>query len=433
VDDTAADNKQDTRKVKADKSAIVKKKIGEAFQGVYKDILNGSHRHYWLLGGRGSGKSSFASLAMAGELLRRPKANAVIFRKTESTLRDSVMPQTAWALEQLGMSEQWEFMASRCAFEEKDTRRLILMRGLDKPIRTKGIKPKEGAFELAWFEELAEFRGMEEIRTALASVFRGCDAPVCLATFNPPGAPGHWLNRETARDSPERLIHRSDYRGLPPEWLGAAFIAEAEAIRERDESLWRRMYLGEAGTEDGAIFTNVGLRALETFEREAVDRVWNGLDFGFGASPDALIRVSYDAKRRRVIVLDEFWGIRTPSETLAAIIRQRCGHGIVTCDNAEPRMIDTLRARGVNARAAVKGSGSVMHGVRWLADRLEIVIDPARCPNAAREFTSYQYNRDRYGNWSAEPTGDEHHTIDACRYALEEVMAERAGRVFKRE
>ncbi|MDR1263746.1 MAG: terminase large subunit, partial [Oscillospiraceae bacterium] len=191
--------------------------------------------------------------------------------------------------------------------------------------------------------------------------------------------------------------------------------------------------LGEPGADDGAIFTNVSLRALETFEREAADRVWNGLDFGFGASPDALIRVSYDAKRHRVILLDEFWGIRTPSEALAAIIQQRCGRGIVTCDNAEPRMIDTLRARGVNARAAVKGPGSVMHGVRWLADRLEIVIDPARCPNAAREFTSYQYNRDRYGNWSAEPTGDDHHTIDACRYALEEIMAERAGRVFKRE
>ncbi|GHU65407.1 terminase large subunit [Clostridia bacterium] len=411
----------------------IKRLIGGSFAGVYEDLLGGAHRHYWMLGGRGSGKSSFVSLVMAGELLRRPKGNAVIFRKTESTLRDSVAPQTAWALEQLGMSERWDYMASRSAFQEKDTGRLILMRGLDKPIRTKGIKPNVGAFEIAWFEELAEFRGMEEIRTALASVFRGCDKPVCFATFNPPGAPGHWLNRECAKASPDRLIHRSDYRDLPSKWLGEAFIAEAEALRERDESLWRRMYLGETGAEDGAVFANVNLRVIGESEREMADRVWNGLDFGFGASPDALMQVAYDAKRKRVTLLGEYWGIRVPSDTLAETIRARCGRGIVTCDSAEPRMIDTLRSKEVNARAAAKGPGSVIHGVRWLADRLEIVIDPVRCPNAAREFTAYQYNQDRFGNWGAEPAGDDHHMIDACRYALEEIMTERAGRVFRKE
>jgi PBSX family phage terminase large subunit len=405
---------------------------GRSFQGVFEDALAGSHRHYWLLGGRGSGKSSFVSLAMAGMLAARPNANAIVFRKTENTLRDSVAHQTAWALDQLGMGGQWEYMASRGAFEEKDTGRLILTRGLDKPIRTKGLKPKSGAFEIVWFEELAEFRNMDEIRTASISALRGCDKPVCFATFNPPGAPGHWLNREAARDAPDRLIRRSDYRDMPPEWLGEAFIAEAEALRESDEAAWRRVYLGEPG-EGGTVFPNVSLRPIDKGEIDGVDHIWNGLDFGFGASPDALIRVAYDAKRHIVTLIDEFWGVRTPADALARTVLARCGRDPITCDSAEPRMIDTLRARGVNARAARKGPGSVTHGVRWLADRLRIVIDPARCPNAAREFASCEYDRDRFGNFGAEPPRADNHTIDACRYAMEDIMSERAGRVFKRE
>lgn len=36
--------------------------IGEGFYDIHRDIREGRHTHYWLKGGRGSGKSSFLSL-----------------------------------------------------------------------------------------------------------------------------------------------------------------------------------------------------------------------------------------------------------------------------------------------------------------------------------------------------------------------------------
>ena len=33
--------------------------IGEGFYDIHRDIREGRHTHYWLKGGRGSGKSSF--------------------------------------------------------------------------------------------------------------------------------------------------------------------------------------------------------------------------------------------------------------------------------------------------------------------------------------------------------------------------------------
>lgn len=60
------------------------------------------------------------------------------------------------------------------------------------------------------------------------------------------------------------------------------------------------------------------------------------------------------------------------------------------------------------------------YGVKWLQELNHIFIDPARCPNVWREFTSAEYERDKFGNVTSKiPDGDDH-TIDSCRYATEE-------------
>ena len=58
-------------------------------------------------------------------------------------------------------------------------------------------------------------------------------------------------------------------------------------------------------------------------------RPLNGLDFGFAVDPDAFIRVYCDAKRRRLFVAEEFFGVRTPADRLAAEVAARAGteHG----------------------------------------------------------------------------------------------------------
>ena len=61
----------------------------------------------------------------------------------------------------------------------------------------------------------------------------------------------------------------------------------------------------------------------------------------------------------------------------------------------------------------------------------EIVIDPARCPESAREFTGYELERDRDGGFRAGfPDRDNHH-IDAVRYACEDDMAGPALHILK--
>ena len=88
--------------------------------------------------------------------------------------------------------------------------------------------------------------------------------------------------------------------------------------------------------------------------------------------------------------------------------------------------------RGVQAVGAKKGPGSVREGIRWLQELSEIVIDPARCPNAAREFSGYEYESDGRGGFRADCPDRDNHLIDALRYAMEDSIRRRNAKTLSR-
>ena len=131
----------------------------------------------------------------------------------------------------------------------------------------------------------------------------------------------------------------------------------------------------------------------------------------------------YDKTRKKLYIFYEIYKLNL-SNTLAAayINRENVNKELVICDSAEPKSISDIRERGVKAEGAVKGPGSVERGIRFLANDIEeIIIDPVRCPNVAREFTQYELEKDKFGNFKSVYPDKNNHTIDACRYALEHV------------
>lgn len=403
--------------------------IVPSFQAVHRDVRRGGHSEYWLRGGRGSGKSSFVSIEIVLGLMRNPQANAVVFRKVAATLRESVYEQMIWAVHRLGLDGEFRFRLAPLEIENVRTGQRILFRGADDPGKTKSIKVAHGYFGFLWFEELDEFSGVREMRTIKASVLRGTGRGIAFCTYNPPQSARNWVNAEALVPRPDRLVHAGSYLDVPKSWLGATFLAEAERLLQTDERAYRHMYLGEVTGSGGQVFDNLQLRPL-TQEEENAGRAYCGLDFGFAADPDAFIRVGYDPARRKVWALDEYCAVRTPVDTLANEVRAR-SEGVVRCDSADPRMIAQLRERGVNAVAVKKGPGSVAAGIRWLQERSEIVIDPERCPNAAREFSSYEYPPAPGGGFLSEFPDRDNHLIDALRYAMEPELGRKAARTLK--
>ncbi len=399
--------------------------LAPAFYPVHQAVRQGTHADIWLQGGRGSGKSSFVSIEILLGLLEDPNANAIVYRKVADTLRDSVYAQMLWAIDLLQADALWQPRLSPLEILCKPTGQRILFRGADDPAKSKGLKLAQGHFRYLWFEELTEFQGMEDVRTIKASVIRGARATT-FYTYNPPLAAAAWVNSEALIPRPGRLVHRSSYLDMPQEWLGESFLAEARALKDSNPRAYRHMYLGEVTGAGGQVFPNLELRPVAPGEWQGLP-TYSGHDFGFAVDPDAFLRCAFDRRRKVLYIVDEFVAPGMGLDALSRELRRRCGSDIITADSADARSIAELRSRGLRIIPAKKGPDSINHGMRWLQTLSRILIDPARCPNAAREFRAYEYDRDRDGRFISRYPDRNNHTIDAARYAMESVSNRRAA------
>ena len=392
---------------------------GPAFHSVHRDIRREAYHEYWLKGGRGSAKSSFISLEIVQGIVRDPDANAMIYRKVADTLRDSVYSQMVWAIDALELGPWFKCMVSPMEIIYKPTGQRVMFRGADDPGKSKSIKLKKGYFKYLWFEELTEFSGMDDIRTIKASIIRGGGNAITFASYNPPKSANNWVNAECIIPKPGRLVHHSDYTQVPCEWLGPSFMAEVEALKATNDRAYRHVYLGEVTGTGGQVFDNLKIEAIPDELRKTFDRFNNGGDFGFAGDPDAVLRMHYSKNLRTLYILGEVYGSGMNADVLAERVKALIGTEYGTWDNEDPRMINELKRRGIRAMPAKKGAGSVEHGMRWLQDLACIWIDNVKAPNAAREFSGYEYEQDRHGNFLARYPDKDNHTIDAGRYGVE--------------
>lgn len=392
------------------------------YSEAYGDIKHARVKEYFIKGGRGSGKSTFAAICAVMCLLRDKSAHALILRRYMSTLRDSVLPQTLRAIEMLGLNDLFEVRLSPPEVRYKPTGQKLLMRGADDPMKSKGLVPESGHFGLVWFEEAGEMRSLADMRSIIQSALRGSDRAVCVYTFNPPADPAHWINRLCLAPPPGAKTLHSCYRDLPEAWLGERFLFEARRLKQLDPQAYLNEYEGVPTGRGGRVFGNLELRKISDAEAEACDRRCMGLDFGFAMDPDALTLWGWDKKRLTLTALDEKLGRGQDSALLAAEIHKMGGKSVVYCDSADPRLIKELKSLGVNAAAVKKGPGSRESSIRWLSTLNKIVIDPARTPNIAREFSEYCYETDKNGEFIPAYPDRNDHTIDSCRYALEREM-----------
>jgi len=401
--------------------------IAPSFYAVHQDIKNEGHTYYDLYGGRGSTKSSFISAEIVLGMMQDPDANAIVFRKYGTTLRESVFEQIAWAIQTLNVAHLWRPVLNPMSFIFLPTGQRILFRGLDKAKKTKSIKVSRGYFKYLWFEELDEFAGIEEIRTTQQSVLRGGDKFVVFKSFNPPITRTNWANEYVEEERSDSYRHKSDYTTVPVEWLGQQFIDDAEHLKKVNERAYRHEYMGEPVGLGTSVFEFLEFRTITPEELATFDRIYQGQDWGFYPDPLAFVRVAYDRTRETIYILDELYEKRWSNKQAADwILDHKYTDYEIICDSAEPKSVNDYRDFGLPARPAIKGPGSVQYGMKWMQTR-KIVIDKDRTPNAYKEFKEYEFEVDRNGNVISAYPDENNHTIDAVRYALERYSNQRGN------
>lgn len=410
--------------------------IAPAFHQVHCDIRDENYSEFWLKGGRGSTKSTFAAQQIVLGLIDDPSANAIVFRKTGNTLRGSVLETILFAIDKLGKSSKFDHIKSPTEITYLPTGQKIIMRGLDEPAKLKSIKIRKGYFKFLWFEEGEEYSGPEEIRSVRQSILRGGEKFVTFFTFNPPRNPHHWVNKQLKDKNTDRLIHHSHYKDVPRSWLGEQFFADAERLKENDFEAYQHEYGGIPVTNPKEIVFS-GHYEVKDFETPPTgdmlqERFFFGADWGFATDPTVLIRMFI---MDDCLYIDyEAYACQVEIDHIGKKIFDKIPESRrwpIKGDCSRPETISNVKRQGFEIEPAAKWPESVIEGVEYMKSFKKIYIH-TRCPRIAAEFLIYSYMIDKIDKTVLPKiddkktrqysTGDEigvkDDGIDSCRYGL---------------
>lgn len=406
--------------------------IAPAFHQIHRDLRDETYSEFWLKGGRGSTKSTFAAQQIVFSLIRDTNANAIAFRKTGNTIRDSILPTILSAIDRLEKSAKFDHIKSPTEITYLPTSQKILMRGLDDESKIRSIKAEKGYFKVLWFEELQEFSGMEEIRSVRQSVTRGGDKFITIFTFNPPKDPHHWIYTELGYANPDRVIHHSHYNQVPRHWLGEEFFKIAERLKENNFEAYQHEYDGiPVGNPEEIVFS--GKYEVRDFITPPLNQIYQqryfyGADWGFSVDPTVLLRCFITSDN--CLYIDyESYKVKCELDDTPILFDKipESRRWKIYADSARPETISFMSRRGFNIQGVSKARadrdhtsarGYVEDGIEYLRSFKKIIIH-TRCEKTLEEFRRYSYKVDKNSGEILPQLEDSwNHCIDALRYAL---------------
>lgn len=381
----------------------------------YYPILNNPSRYYIVTGGRGSGKS-FAVSSLLLALISKEKGHTVLFtRYTMTSAHISIIPEFIEKIEILNAFEL--FSITKDEIINKETGSKILFRGIKTSSgdQTANLKSLQGVttWVLDEAEELTDEDTFDKIDLSIRH--KGLQNRVILILN--PTTKEHFIyqrffegkgveagSNTTKEDT--TYIHTTYLDNL--ENLSESYLRQIETIKTRRPERYKHQILGGwLDKAEGVIFNNWSIGEF----KQVTPSVF-GQDFGFSNDPTTLIETSIDKANKVIYVKLHLYQAGLFTSDIFNINKRLAGNSLIIADSAEPRLINELRQKGLNILEAVKGQGSVTHGISLLQD-YDLVIDPESI-DLHKELNNYCWLEKK----SKTPIDDYNHAIDALRYAV---------------
>jgi len=284
------------------------------------DLINPNFYPVWrtkkpnvvLSGGRSSMKSSVISLKLVKDFLEDDQGNVICLRKVGKYLSTSVYEQIKWAIYMFGVEDEFVFGKSPLKITHKATNTAFYFYGVDDPIKLKSTTIAKGYVMALWFEELAEFDGVEDIDIVEDTFIRqdlGNKEVKVYYSYNPPRNPYAWVNewRESKANDPNYFLHHSTYLDDEKGFLSQQLLRKIEQYKQNDPEYWRWMYLGEViGLGDMVYNMNHFQWLDEIPSDDDLLLIDIAIDSGYQTSATAFLALGL-TKRLNVILLDTYY------------------------------------------------------------------------------------------------------------------------------
>lgn len=413
--------------------------------GGYKEFRKSKRRYRVCIGGRASKKSKTTALDNILKLMKYEDANLLCIRKVFKDHRDSTYADLKWAINRLGVNDQWSARVNPFEIVYIPTGQKILFRGLDDPLSITSITVAKGYLCWAWIEEafqVSEEKDFDLIDGSIRGmVSEGLYKQITM-TMNPWSAK-HWINKKFFPTDNSKYIvsengcKRSDDEEadtftlqtnyLINEWLDAKDIKYYDKLKVENPRRYWVEGLGNWGITEGLIFTNWEEKHFDyrdILEERKHSKAVYGLDFGFTA-PTGFIASVIDNVNKEIFVFDEIYMKNCTNEKLIKEfdIRRYTKERIVA-DSADPYRISELKKLGANRVVkSRKGADSISAGIQFLQG-FKIYVHPS-CNWFMYELNNYYEDPD-----TDKPCKDYNHLIDPLRYSVEEYSRKSCVRLF---
>ncbi len=415
---------------------LIEKEINPRFENFTFDW---GHKHYLCLGGYGSGKSYQIAFKLILKLLQE-KRKALVVREVYDTIRDSCFDLLKEILEDMGLlaetrKERGKVIAKTSPMSiEFPNGSKIIFKGMDKPEKLKSIND----VSIIWIEEASEvkYSGYKEL---LGRARHSTLSVHFILSWNPVDEQNwtykhFFINKETGNVilDPRVLYKRKTvvvgdtyyHHSLPDDnlFLPESYLEQLEELKDYDPDLYRVARLGEYGANGIKVLPQLVQVAAEIVDKQ-VSRIseelkFNGLDFGFETSYNALIRCAVDEDNMILYVYHEYYkNHMTDDQTAKAIAYMK--DELITADCEDPKAIRYYNLQGFRMRGCKKWAGSRLSNTRKIKRFKQIVISTA-CPNCWAELKDLTYKKDRktdeliYDDFNIDA-----HTFSALWYALD--------------
>lgn len=382
---------------------------------ILTDYSHFTEVHY---GGGSSGKSHGVVQKVVLKALQDWKHPRKILwlRKVGATIADSLFQDVKGCLVDFKI---WDF----CEWNKTDNRitlpngAVFLFKGMDNSEKIKSIK---GISDVV-MEEASEFHLNDYTQLTLRLRERKHLNKQIFLMFNPVSKL-NWVYKYFFTGEPHKntLIQQSSYKDN--KFLDEMTRQNLEDLANRNPAYYKIYALGEFATLDKLVFPKHTERLISPDEVKHLPSYF-GLDFGYINDPSALIHVKIDTRNKQLYIIDEYVKTGMLNDEIANVIKQ-LGYAKerITADSAEKKSIAEIKRKGVERiKPAMKGADSIMSGIQFIS-QFDIIVDE-RCTKTIEELNNYTWKKDKNTDeYYNEPVDTYNHSIDALRYAVEELM-----------
>lgn len=426
---------------------ILKKKkqvrISEIIIPKYHKIFNNKiYKHIILTSGRAGTKSSYAAIRGIYQIVADPAGSVVVLRKRHNKLRKTVYKEMLRGITRLGIPKN-RFIITKSPMEitYKKYGTTMYFAGSDGIDDTKGIIDEDKPIKLVILDELTEFfdegEGEDELLNIEATFARGNKGGFqMIYLFNPPKNPNSdivkWVEKMEKR--PDCIHIHTDYRDVPPDWLGPDLIESAETLCDTDERLYNWVWLGQSIGIDELIYYMFCKRHITgiLLNRYRFPIIGIGGDYG-QQNATTFQAAGLDLVGRKLRGLDEYYHSgresgkqKSPSEYARDFVAFVKGLGerygtdgtrfyLFLDPSAKGLQEEIKRAcRAANVPVSIRDAeNDVKLGISRVQKALtyDILSISPRQENAINEFGIYEYDKDSIEKGREEPVKVSDHCI----------------------